>query len=115
MAQTLSFKEIVKPFYRNTAGIQKGQYRYKALAKKIADKTPILMSDNEMRVLSYAGTKERLAFTTGSLNDLAAASAGRTQPFKDDDGRKFSLSSIKRYSLEICSVSIYKTWLMKKF
>ena len=48
MAQTLSFKEIVKPFYRNTAGIQKGQYRYRALAKKIADKTPILMSDNEM-------------------------------------------------------------------
>ena len=94
MAQTLSFKEIVKPFYRATAGIQKGQYRYKALAKKIEDKTPILMSDNEMRVLSYAGTKERLAFTTGSLNDLAAASAGRTQPFRDDDGRKFSLSSI---------------------
>ena len=57
MASTLSFKEIVKPFYRATAGIQKGQYRYKALAKKIADKTPILMSDNEMRVLSYVSSK----------------------------------------------------------
>ena len=94
MASTLSFKEIVKPFYRATGGVEKGEYRYKMLAKKIADKTPILMSDNEMRVLSYAGTKERLAFTTGSLNDLAAVSAGRTQPFRDDDGRKFSLSSI---------------------
>ena len=94
MAQTLSFKEIVKPFYRNTAGIQKGQYRYRALAKKIADKTPILMSDNEMRVLSYVSSKERIAFTTGSLNDLASASAGRTRPFKDDDGRVYGLSSI---------------------
>ena len=32
------------------------------------------MSDNEMKVLRDPGTKERLAFTTGSLNDLAAAS-----------------------------------------
>jgi len=94
MAQTLSFKEIVKPFYRATAGIQKGQYRYKAIAKKIADKTPILMSDNEMRVLSYVTSKERIAFTTGSLNDLANVSAGRTRPFKDDDGRTYGLSSI---------------------
>ena len=94
MASTLSFKEIVKPFYRATAGIQKGEYRYKALAKKIADKTPILMSDNEMRVLSYVSSKERIAFTTGSLNDLAGVSAGRTRPFKDDDGRTYGLSSI---------------------
>ena len=36
MASTLSFKEIVKPFYRATAGIQKGEYRYKALARKVA-------------------------------------------------------------------------------